>query len=925
MQNSKRGLTSWTRKGALFASASFLLPAAAVAQNTAPPATTAQERSNDPEVVVTGSRIPRAVTSALPVTIVDRAEIERTGTNTVAELLTQLPVIQGDANSRTDLFGSQGVENINLRGLGANRTLVLIDGRRTSFGGAGANATVDLSTIPGAFVQRIEVLRDGASALYGSDAMAGVVNIITRKDYQGLRLDSEFGITDRGDDERYKVSLMFGAQGDRGGFTVIGSYERYDGILGPAGRPLFACQLFDSGTPPRPTCGGSGNTPYPIARLLANSPATGFTNGQQVVVNPDGSLRLRNALTDQYNFQTVTYFATPSERYGIALNAHYDLTDDIRVFVSSFYSRRDQAETLAAFPLSNLRQEANTPGNVFGVPVLINRRPVEYGNRDWFYTNQQFRVAMGLEGRLPNGWRWDVSGVFARSEAANLLRNSFNLERVQNAINGCPNTIQAGNVRCPTGVNFLNPARIPQAFFDYVGVDEQYSGYNEVASIEANLSGDLGGMIDLPGGPVEFALGIVGRREAGGINPSPLQLAGLSVNNLSRIAGREMLREGYLEVRLPILRGMPGAEELTLTAANRVSDYSSFGTRSNYKVSLEWAPLDGIRFRGLYGRGFRAASIPERFGGGSTNLQNFEDPCFQATDATLVAACAALGPGAAAGTGGFLNITFDTNRNIQPETSTNWGLGVVVAPRALPGFSITIDYYNIDIQNLIGREPVFNFVRRCTLNRNASTACAGVRRAANGSLLSIYQTNDNIGQLQTSGIDFSIRYQTDIPGIGNLALSADGNLLLSFRAQSSPLEPSYQLRNANVQANDALRGGHFRHRWNLGQVLNTGNFSFSLRQRILSDQAIVNFSPPPGASIFCNTTICSRDRIPAQVYVDAQIKYSWDRFEITAGANNITDNIAPYIPPGNFGPQNTDPGSYDVIGRTYYVRLGIKL
>ena len=586
--------------------AGYAAPALAQADPTPQPK--AQVLGDDSDIVVTGSRIRRQDLAGVgPATVVTAEQIQNTGIVNIETALQRLPANAGFAGNQTSAYWTNngyGTAQVNLRGLGIKRTLVLLNGRRLVAGGTGANSSPDLNMIPVVALARTDVLKDGASAIYGADAMAGVVNLVTRTDYEGLGLSVRQGITERGDGSDLTADLLWGIRNDRGGFMAAVTYQKTSAVNMASRAP---CSLAET-TPGSLSCVNSASTIGGRAVL---------PNGQQINFNqvPGGNGNFYEPYSPaKHNFNSNPFLnaVSPVERVSTAFFADYALTDGIQAFGEFLYTFRKSNQIATPGTLRNLSIPASNPTNPTGQNlVLAQRRLAEPGARHFFQETDTWQGTFGLRGKLANDWAWEVAGSFGRNTAVDGSTNIANLERVANTLDRSKCSSTAG-AAIPCG-DYLGFGDLTPQVLDYILFTSRDRGGNELGTVTADLNGDL---FSLPAGAVSFATGVVYRREKGWRDPDPLTVLGVAnVNQQDPISGSSTAKEAYLELSVPVLANTAFAKALTLDGAVRYSDYNLFGSDWNYKLSADWVVNDSIRLRGTYGTGFRIPNVPELFGG----------------------------------------------------------------------------------------------------------------------------------------------------------------------------------------------------------------------------------------------------------------------------------------------------------------------
>ncbi len=747
------------------------------------------------QVVVVGSRIKRAdLETSQPVFVLERPQLERTGLAAVGDILQDLTA-HGAALNTTFNNGGDGTTKIDLRNLGPNRTLVLVNGRRWI---TGIDGSVDLNSIPLAIVERIEVLKDGASAIYGSDAIAGVINITTRESYDGMEATAYIGESEEGDGRVESYDATVGASGERASVSANVSYFKQEPIFAgareisavptfglppndvdagasatsPLGRfgfgPNGACPFNPTGTYPAGRCPTPDGRPVPLNRNTYD-PAT-------------GAYPLFDPATDGYNFAPENYLQTPQERTALFLQGRYDLSDAASFSFEALYNERRSEQELAPFPITvsvaalgqnQIVVPVDHVYNPFGqrVTALSVRPGGQVRNfaqdADTFRFGGGFAGTLDLAGRL---WSWDLNYVYGDYTLGETTNGLIDLNRVRDALGpsfidaagrpfcGTPGAIVAG---CVPFDPFHGPDALTQEMLDYI----YYTGQNATSTRSWNYTANATGeLFDLPAGPLAVAIGYEYRRESGESILDALQVA---LDNLedTTFGGRLAVDEAFLELAVPVLADQPFAQLLDLSFAGRYSDYDSFGDTTNLKAGLRWKPIADLMVRGNYSEGFRAPIVSELF------FPNFQgifglgaDPCNAANAPTLTerANCAADGvPGGAYTPDGVVfRILRGGNPELQPETSTSKTLGLVWSPQWVSGLDLSLDWYEIDVDNAIAEVDFLELLNFCAFAA-VPEACARTSRDATGELLLVDARVVNSGVLRVEGYDLTASYRFD--------------------------------------------------------------------------------------------------------------------------------------------------------------------
>lgn len=735
-------------------------------------------------IVVTGTRISRPdYVANSPAVTIGQDAIQSSGQATIEAALNQLPQFTPSFGAASAFPGNGGQANINLRGLGTNRALVLLDGRRLQ--PSNPDGTIDLNIIPDMLVSGVETLTGGASAAYGSDAIAGVVNFKIRRDVDGIEIDLQDGITERGDARNSRLTLIGGTKfgGDRGSIVASLTYTSRDGLLRGARDFFRTSQLLTQ--IPQGTTSLASNPPSQAAvdqvfgRYGAAPGRVG--RGQTFGFNTDGTLFTAAAATFPIvNFRdpqdetvlarnNVVFLNTgplftlqlPIERYAAYGFADYDLTDTLNVFAEVNYSTYTARRQLSAANLGGLGTAFFVPASNPFVPAdlrtLLNSRaqpnaPIQVvknaaviGNRRFKDKYDVLQVTLGASGALPiESWTWNGYYSFGRTNYDQTLENSLSLPAVQQLVNAP----DGGVGLCAGGFNPFGNQPLSAACQDFVRRTLRNSTRLRQQTAELNAQGNL---FDLPAGSVKLAIGAAYRRNTYDFAPDALLAAG-GVAGFTRSApasGKDKVGELYAELFVPLLKDAPFAKEVNVSAAYRYSRYDISGSVSTYKVDGDWSVVDGLRFRGGYQRAVRAPSLSDLFASpialsvnigsaiSSSGAPSFTgDPCdirsaFRSgsSAAQVRTLCLAQGVPASAidsftrGSTAVNGINAG-NLGLKPESADTYSFGGVIQPKFLPSvfsrLSLSLDYYSISIKDAIGVLSAGNQLSRCFNGDNAS-------------------------------------------------------------------------------------------------------------------------------------------------------------------------------------------------------------
>ena len=948
----------------------LLISGAAAAQSSLPPAdvaakpaTAANTPPEEQAIVITGSRIRRdPLNLDSPVVYVDKADIDKTGLSSIADVLQRLPSASGGLNSKVNNSGNlgnppdgggvgAGSAEIDLRYLSSKRTLVLVDGLRFVNGtsGSGIPATVDLNTIPASMIDRIEVLQSGASPLYGSDAIAGVVNIITVAQQKGLRASAQFGTFRQGDGHTQDYNLSYGLKLARTNIVFGGSYVKQEAVRS-ADRSI---SLFPN--PGQTSCtdaiGGCSSA-------ALNGRFLGSFGNLTIGTAPDSTptfAELRPFLkSDRFNFAPFNYILTPSERYGGWISVKHELTDNINIRFKGEANRRNSQNQAAFEPLfigpdagngagslfDTLSFDVSNPFNPFGYTLesglnpdgtsngrtpnysFIARRLIEAGQRTF---NQQVNTrsaTVTLDGSFNWGahkWFWDLNAVYGSNKARQTFTGNVNAAKVAQAIG----PLALCTAPCVPLNLFGGAGSITPAMLAFIGFTEHDKSQQKLQDYTANLSGDL---LDLPAGPLAVAVGYEHRVQSASFTPDPIVSAGLSADIPAQPAsGKYRSDEVFGEVRIPILKEVPGAYSLEVNGAVRHSRYSTSGSSTTYTVTGLWKPVQDLLLRGSYATGFRAPSLGELFGGRSRFDLPVNDPCSNIagspyqSSATVRANCTANGvpiSGSYAEDPGQVPVITQGNRNLKPEKSKSLLVGAVYSPSWVRnnGFasalSFELNYYDIRVDKAISALDSNLTLNNCALLGDAAS-CSRIIRTSNGFINEIDGALQNVDSIKTRGLDFIANFRSHQGPAGTFGVHANATWLLKYVLSASNgfvvLNRRGTERGSPDQAFPKFKGNATID-WTLG------DFGASVTGRYVDKVTEITGSGAPN-------TLNSR------FYGDIQVLYTPSaldrRFTFTAGVNNVFNQD----PPGCFSCSlnNFDPTTYDVPGQFGYLRVSYKM
>jgi iron complex outermembrane recepter protein len=801
--NKNKGMNKVNNKKVLFKRSTLPLLIASLTTGFSLPSWAAEDESAEEEkkVVITGSRIRQVQAEGVaPVLTLTRDDIAKTGLTSVADILQKLPAAGSALNSRYNSSGNFGMPSdgggvgagsaeIDLRNLGSKRTLVLVDGKRwvNNSSASGLGRAVDLNTIPVSAIERIEILEDGASSIYGSDAMAGVVNIITRTNHDGMEVSLYGGQFDAGDGKTSSMELSFGSSSEKHNFFVSLSHRDQEEVK--------ASDRSLASTPVPGGMGLHGSSATPTGRFLFSLPGdqTGTTGSAcsydagndetfcNMTPNGDNANGYGDfhawSNADRFNYAAYNLYVTPTKSTNIFTQGDYKLSDDVNFNYKAMYNTRDSKNQAAPEPIfigpdagtgnayaDNVVIDVTNPYNPFGVTldannfVFAGRRPIENGPREYFQNVNTLHAGIGLDGEFDGGdntFYWDVNWSWSKNRGNQLKSGALNARRISMALG--PLAACDADPNC-VPLDIFGSNTITQEMLDYISFVQHDSSQVDLQTFSANISGDL---FELPAGYVSFAAGLEHRTESGRFSPDPIASGGETMGiPASPTIGSSTVDEYYLEARIPLLADLSAAKELTATIALRNSDYDLSGSEMTTKLGLLWRPTDDLLIRGTVAEGFRAPSIAELFATGSRSDVTLTDPCDTA-DAATQSACTAIWsnmvyPDFNSVDASQIGVNTGGNINLKAETSDSTTFGVVYDASWADSLMFTLNYYDHEINDAIQSIDPQTQLNACVAGDASS--CTGISRTGVGSINGFNNALVNIGTIETSGYDFTISY-----------------------------------------------------------------------------------------------------------------------------------------------------------------------
>jgi len=913
-------------------------------------------------IVVTGSNIRRVdIETANPVVTIDRAAIQQSGKLTLGDLVQDLPAVTGPVtNPRVNNGGGTGASSISLRGLGSARTLVLVNGHRIN--------NADVNSIPSNAIERIEVLTDGASSVYGSDAVGGVVNFILRSNYQGAEFQTDYGISDRDDGQRQGYHFFFGQSTDKGSIMAGLDYNKFDSVL--AANRDFSKNAIYFYYGAAHVSGGSSRTPFNQVQLPANLKGQfGCSSVSKINLtgngNSLGDYHCYVASRDAFNFQAVgNVELTPQERTNAFVLGNYKLTDSIETYLEVYHNKTQSASQIAPQPIDTLGSplvvSAQSYFNPFGVEFSntgnrLKTRSVGNGNRVNNFSTETDQVVTGFKGTIGDtGWQWNAYFNYGHTSQLSHTSGYENLKKLGPGIGpsflNAQGVVQCGTAANPIALTDCTPFNIFNVFDPKtVAAFNNASGNtftNNVFWEKSEVLEVNGSVFELPAGTVQLAAGVSHRKDFSSTVPDAIEVpdaAGvcdIGTGCVSPLNGSFNVKEAYAEVLIPILKDVPFANALNLTVGDRYSKYSNFGSTNNTKIAVEYRPIEDLLLRGTVSKVFRAPSVTNLFAGATSDAPQAVDPCFGLIGTN--AACQGV-----PGDGSFHRLTGQTSQingvasgsvaagyNLGPEQGKSFDYGFVYDPHWLPGLSLSADLWRVYLNNEISSLTAQNALNLCFL-QNGGPTCALIHRVTTGpsagQISFVQEPTANLGRLDAKGFDVQAHYRVPETPIGNFTVNFQTTYLDRFADDPAPGTPgdfvqeyaghystgASAISYANFSRWKALAGVN----WNLGPwsagwtIKYVGKFNVGYANLNYNESACLSNSPAGcelkyGATVYHNVT-AGYNIEPINTRVDV-------------GVDNLSDKQPALLYQNNVLNGNVDPNTFDTIGRFYWARVTVK-
>ena len=941
----------------------------AIAQQPTPPPS-GEARTLD-TVEVTGTRIKKPeLETQVPVQVLSREEIDRSGLNSIGDVVQQLTGSGSSFNGKRNASGNDGFPSdgagvgagattVDLRGLGSKRVLVLVDGMRwvNESSASGVGAAVDLNTIPLAIVERIEVLEDGASSLYGSDAIAGVVNVITRRNFEGGQVTLNYGQYRPGDGQGQGVDLAYGnAIGDRGNWFIGASYFKQKAVFSKDRKrtrePVYGTgNVLGSSRVP----GGRFSFVDPNGNVYDLTTNSGLNDPAYTPNLPDCASGVPRTdgfhcfgPDDAFNYAPYNLVLSPSERSGIFGQVTFDLSANVRAYGRALFNRRESQNQAGAepidlgpgagtrfsadvfiprdnpfnpfgFDLYSNPDNPNDPGNI----ITLRRRPLEGGPRIFDQKVDTRYFGAGLEGQFGGErlWYWDVNVAYSRNEAEQENRGSYNSLRIQQALDPAVCSATPGCVLLDIfGFGTMTPEMISWVSPVFRDRSEQ-----TLQQATANFSGDL---FEMPAGPLAFAAGYEYRKYQGEYQPDPATTRGEYNGVPSQpTQGEYDVNEVYVEFSVPIFKDSIFGKGLDLSLAGRYSDYSTFGGEFTPKFGLRWQIADELLLRSTYAEGFRAPSIGELFGQPSRFDAGIVDPCLISPNGTPPtgnsANCAALGvdpgvrqfdPQIGVETGG--------NANLDPERSRSFSAGLVWTPSILEDSAIA---RRVDFETTFYRHHITGAIQaidpQTQLNLCVETLmpefCDGiVRNGTTSQIESFANFLGNFASISTSGWDFDVYWTLPETAAGDFKVNWLNTWVTDYTAvggdgTEQPIRPGRLVTDPVTRSIPE---------WTSSLMLGwtRGNWNASWTARYIS-KLVEQCNDATGLPVCQDDPAPGQNTLDATIFHDVQLGYTFDvlkGLQVAVGGINVFGEDPPICLSCNLN--SFDGSTYDLPGGGYY-------
>jgi len=905
------------------------------------------------EIVVTGSRLPRRDFSApSPIATIDAETLASSSQATLEESLNRMPQVVPDFG-RTTNNGGDGTSTVNLRGLGSERTLVLLNGRRLASSGVGSAA--DINNLPQVLMERVEIITGGATTVYGADAVAGVVNFITRSDFEGFGLDTSAYMSEKGDSNIYDINLTWGHNfsNGRGNITLYGGYYDREETFGS--ERDFADETIVDWWDGTFQAGGSNTIPQGIVFAPRHDFGSGSTD--RIMFDSNGGPLPYDSSTNYYNYAPINYIQVPLRRTTAGAFLNYDLNDSVEFYSEMSIALNDATATLAPVPAAAFF--AVNPDNPFFSPEMqqiaadeffplgpgivgmsFGRRMVELGPRTIKTNNEYTRLVAGFRGAINEVWDFDAWVTWTKGEDDEFFLNDASYSRMQQGLLVDPVTGQCfdSSDGC-VALNVFGEGNLSAEGLAFM----RYEPFKNVTSREQKLLSAYvrGAPFNSWAGPINMAFGIEYRDDVGDFQADDVLFSDdtLGYRADASVIGQETVYEFYTEASIPLAEDVAWAEYLGLEVGGRLSDYDHAGRVETWKIGGEWQLPVPVKFRTMVQRSVRAPNLQEAFTeqgleAGSYSGNNFEnDPCSAGNDPVgtgITEQCVATGlpaneVGVWTGTPGFpTDFIFGGNPEVEPEVADTFTVGMVFDIDWLQGMQVSVDYFSLEVEDTIGELDVS--LACFDLANSANEYCSNIERdPLTYNVSRVFEPVVNRGLFTVRGVDTQVTLEADLPS--GMAIGASGSAGLSASLiWTHTLESSFQETSFGTKFQCAGQFGWpcaFEHwtvtypenRVNVNLGYFSGDFSARLAWRWI--EGTTNGILRYGDELGFGWADPALTEIPSESYFDLSFAYRFSDYIMMRFAIANVADTAPVFMADYAMHSNTDPSIYDIFGRAY--------
>ncbi len=911
-----------------------------------------EDTEPEEEITVTGSRIGRNnLEDYAQITVLTSKDIEMSGVTDIDALLRVIPVVNL-SSAKTESPTGGGMSGVSLRNLGSARTLVLVNGRRM---------TVTLGDIPVTMIERVEILTDGASAIYGTDAISGAVNIILKQDFNGFDVAANGGISTYGDGAKYGASATYGINGDRGNLTFNLTYNHRNAIRVRdrdwAHPPCETVTWNPSVTGETMSVCGSPTVPGGTVFFWGEDPAS-FSD-MYVFQGPDGHFHQQQTIYeewvatqpgtpyDMYNWGEEMVLTSGVDKFQVLNRGHFEFSEFVTGYIETIYAQTRGYGRYAGLPVTGDSNE-NFPSallvplsspfipdafwndviNQYGINydtpyIEVNKRTNDMGARIFDNAHNEFNTIVGLRGEIAPGYEWDIFFNYGRTNSFSKTQNSIDMQRFLVSIDPEECYAMAGCVVA----NLLGEGVLQPEMREFIAFDSTSTWEWQMINAGAHF---LMEPFELPGGQFAVVIGGDVRTVDAASHPDSKLEDGVSASTASSsTVGSFSAQEAFAEVRAPLLSDIPAVDLLEINLAGRASHYNLFGTEFTYRAQLLYAPIKDVRLRGVASTSYRAPSIGDLYGGGGAGYPTVLDPCSNYEQMSqnpnsdiseyTIAQCDAAGLNSAdlgenyVQLGSQVRQLSNPNPNLGPETSRTLSVGTVVQPTFMPRelpVSLTFDFYKIWIYDAITFLGAADILRNCYTLEGYNDYCEFITRSPdNGQIVTVDASIRNVGRLETSGFDFTANVGFPLYQMIRGNLSFQGNIL-RYVTETNPQMEQAGEEGATQEYTGQIApagGGDPKFRFVSGLGIGDHMWNFNNRVRFVTGMEI-------------------QDAQEGAPYTDVEHVAYWDMsaslnlgaFNVAIGVDNVTNRIPPYLPGSHY---NGNIAMYDTIGRYFWTRL----